>query len=56
MKNNKINIVCSCKNKTAWTIYVKGGLDHTGKCKPHTYWFTCGNCDAEMQLGLEYVG
>jgi hypothetical protein len=51
-KKNKINVFCECGNDKKWTIYVKGGLDRTGTPKPHTWWFTCDQCEAQFKLGM----
>jgi hypothetical protein len=52
MKKSKITMQCLCGNDQAWLITARGGLSHDGQYKQHRYYICCGNCDAEIELGL----
>jgi hypothetical protein len=52
MSKNTLTMKCSCGNKKAWLITVKGGYSDVEKTyKALTYFICCGDCDAEIELG-----
>ena len=52
MNKTKLTMQCSCGNDKAWLVTAKAGPDEYGKYNRNRYFICCGNCDAEIELGL----